>query len=58
MRLKILLELVKLGLFGIASYYDFKAITVALIVSYIISAAVMYVLAGREFVRIQSGMPD
>jgi len=52
MEVTIILGMVRIFMFWLASYYDYRAITVALILSYVFSALFMGVLAKREIGRI------
>jgi Na+-driven multidrug efflux pump len=49
MEVTMIVGFIRLGLFWIASAYDYRAITYALIVSYVISATLMIVMARHEF---------
>lgn len=57
MQLTLVMGTVKLFMFWIASYYDYRAITVALILSYVFSAVFMALLARREISRLPGMRP-
>ena len=52
MEVTIILGIVRIIMFWAASYYDYRAITVALVLSYVFSALFMSTLAKREIGRI------
>ncbi len=58
MEVTMLLGVVRMFLFWICSGYDYRAITFALIFSYVLSAALMMILARYEFKRIERRMSD
>ncbi len=49
MEVTMIVGFIRMGLFWIASAYDYRAITYALIISYVISAALMISVAAHEF---------